>query len=226
MIGGAIYGSSKDEAGMDAVGVIGGTLSLMGFNMPQGGNAGHMAGALFRSKAYNNPDDTFANNIARGISTEFSLGVVGKYVTPKLTEVINRNIVAPLLRNNMPIAESGVSAIIGSFVGAIAMNMLDSGIQRAGGLLRDNFSSGDNDLNSRINNLQDAASSITADRNSAKDDPLASRFVGDDTDKLEMPPLVLGVWAGDAEFESLSSDSNTSSSYSESYFVGGQEGYA
>jgi len=222
MLGGAIYGTSKDEAGMDVQGVIGGTLSLMGFNMPQGKGAAHVAGALFRSKAYNNPEEEWATNMAKAASTELSLGLVGQYVTPKLTEVFNKNIVAPLTRNNLPIIESGVSAIIGSFVGSVVMNMLDSTIQQSAGLLKDTkFNSGDNNLNNRLAQLQDNLSDVIASRGEAEIDPMsADRFI-DITDKLDMPPLVVGVWATDGEIEGLTSDNGYSSN--ETYLVGGQE---
>jgi hypothetical protein len=220
MIGGAIYGTSNDQAGMDAAGVIGGTLSLMGFNMPHGKGAPHMAGALFRSKAYKDPQQDWATNLAHAASTEASLSLVGTYVTPKLTDLFNRNVVAPIFRHSVPIAESGVSAIIGSFVGALAMNMLDSTIKQSAGLLKSNFNQGDNNLNNKLAQLQDNLSDVIAARGEAELDPMSSdRFI-DVPDKLDMPPVIVGVWATDAEIESLSSDNS-----GESYLIGGETGY-
>ena len=224
MVGGAIYGTSKDEAGMDVAGIVGGTISLMGFNMPHGKGAGNIAGALFRSKAYNNPDEDWATNMAKAASTELSMSLVGNFVTPKLTEVFNKNIVAPLVRNNLAVAESGVSAIIGSFVGSVVMNMLDSTIQQSAGLLKNNtFNQGDNNLNNRLGQLQDNLSDIIAERGDAEVDPMAAdRFV-DITDKLDIPPLSVGVWATDSQIENMSHDGNNSSGSNESYLLGGQE---
>ena len=219
MIGGAIYGTSNDQAGMDAAGVIGGTLSLMGYNMPHGKGAANAAGALFRSKAYRNPDEDWATNLAKAASTEASLSLVGTYVTPKLTDLFNRNVVAPLFRHNVPIAESGVSAIIGSFVGALAMNMLDSTIQQSVGLLKSNFNQGDNNLNNRLAQMQDNLSNAIAARGEAEIDPMSSDFI-DVPDKLDIPPVVVGVWATDVEFENLSSDNR-----GETYLVGGDSAY-
>lgn len=219
MIGGAIYGTSNDQAGMDAAGVIGGTLSLMGYNMPHGKGAANAAGALFRSKAYRNPDEDWATNLAKAASTEASLSLVGTYVTPKLTDLFNRNVVAPLFRHNVPIAESGVSAIIGSFVGALAMNMLDSTIQQSAGLLKSNFNQGDNNLNNRLAQMQDNLSNAIAARGEAEIDPMSSDFI-DVPDKLDIPPVVVGVWATDVEFENLSSDNR-----GETYLVGGDSAY-
>ena len=220
MIGGAIYGTSNDQAGMDAAGVIGGTLSLMGFNMPHGKGSAHMAGALFRSKAYKDPQQDWATNLAHAASTEASLSLVGTYVTPKLTDLFNRNVVAPIFRHSVPIAESGVSAIIGSFVGALAMNMLDSTIKQSAGLLKSNFNQGDNNLNNKLAQLQDNLSDVIAARGEAELDPMSSdRFI-DVPDKLDMPPVIVGVWATDAEIESLSSDNS-----GESYLIGGETGY-
>jgi hypothetical protein len=219
MIGGAIYGTSNDQAGMDAAGVIGGTLSLMGYNMPHGKGAANAAGALFRSKVYRNPDEDWATNLAKAASTEASLSLVGTYVTPKLTDLFNRNVVAPLFRHNVPIAESGVSAIIGSFVGALAMNMLDSSIQQSAGLLKSNFNQGDNNLNNRLAQMQDNLSDAIAARGEAEIDPMSSDFI-DVPDKLDIPPVVVGVWATDVEFENLSSDNR-----GETYLVGGDSAY-
>jgi hypothetical protein len=219
MIGGAIYGTSNDQAGMDAAGVIGGTLSLMGYNMPHGKGAANAAGALFRSKAYRNPDEDWATNLAKAASTEASLSLVGTYVTPKLTDLFNRNVVAPLFRHNVPIAESGVSAIIGSFVGALAMNMLDSSIQQSAGLLKSNFNQGDNNLNNKLAQMQDNLSDAIAARGEAEIDPMSSDFI-DVPDKLDVPPVVVGVWATDVEFENLSSDSR-----GETYLVSGDSAY-
>jgi hypothetical protein len=219
MIGGAIYGTSNDQAGMDAAGVIGGTLSLMGYNMPHGKGAANAAGALFRSKAYRNPDEDWATNLAKAASTEASLSLVGTYVTPKLTDLFNRNVVAPLFRHNVPIAESGVSAIIGSFVGALAMNMLDSSIQQSAGLLKSNFNQGDNNLNNKLAQMQDNLSNAIAARGEAEIDPMSSDFI-DVPDKLDVPPVVVGVWATDVEFENLSSDSR-----GETYLVSGDSAY-
>lgn len=219
MIGGAIYGTSNDQAGMDAAGVIGGTLSLMGFNMPHGKGAANAAGALFRSKVYRNPDEDWATNLAKAASTEASLSLVGTYVTPKLTDLFNRNVVAPLFRHNVPIAESGVSAIIGSFVGALAMNMLDSTIQQSAGLLKSNFNQGDNNLNNRLAQMQDNLSDAIAARGEAEIDPMSSDFI-DVPDKLDIPPVVVGVWATDVEFENLSSDNR-----GETYLVSGDSAY-
>ena len=219
MIGGAIYGTSNDQAGMDAAGVIGGTLSLMGFNMPHGKGAANAAGALFRSKVYRDPQEDWATSIAKAASTEASLSLVGTYVTPKLTDLFNRNVVAPLFRHSVPVAESGVSAIIGSFVGALAMNMLDSTIQQSAGLLKSNFNQGDNSLNNRLAQMQDNLSDVIAARGEAEIDPMSSDFI-DVPDKLDVPPVVVGVWATDAEIEALSSDNS-----GETYLVGGETGY-
>jgi hypothetical protein len=220
MIGGAIYGTSNDQAGMDAAGVIGGTLTLMGFNMPHGKGAAHAAGALFRSKVYRDPQQDWATNLAHAASTEASLSLVGTYVTPKLTDLFNRNVVAPIFRHSVPVAESGVSAIIGSFVGALAMNMLDSTIKQSAGLLKSNFNQGDNNLNNKLAQLQDNLSDVIAARGEAELDPMSSdRFI-DVPDKLDMPPVIVGVWATDAEIESLSSDNS-----GESYLIGGETGY-
>jgi hypothetical protein len=47
----------------------------------------------------------------------------------------------------------------------------------------------------------------------------SDRFI-DVPDKLDMPPVIVGVWATDAEIESLSSDNS-----GESHLIGGETGY-
>ena len=65
--------------------------------------------------------------------------------------------------------------------------------------------------------LQDNLSDIIAARGEAEIDPMsADRFI-DITDKIDIPPLVVGVWATDAQIESLTNDNET-------YLIGGQEG--
>ncbi len=218
LIGGAIYGSSKDEAGLDAAGVIGSTITLMGFNMPHGKGPANVAGAIFRSKAYNDPNEDWTQNIAKGVSTELSMGLVGRFVTPKLTEVFNRNIVAPLVKNNVPVVESGVSAILGSFVGALVANMLDASFQNIGGIVKNKFNQGDTSLNKMIDNLVSSTVDSELARTQAELDPEASGYI-DFEDKLDIPPVVVGVWATDSEIERMWNGS------SESYLVGGEEGY-
>lgn len=218
MIGGAIYGGSKDGAGMDMAGVVGGTLTLMGYNMPGVDAKSKVAGAMFRSRAYANPDEDAATALAKAASTEVSIGLVGSYVTPKLTKFISNNVVAPLIKNNIPIAESGVSAIVGSFVGAVAMNMLNSAIQQGAGLLKNNFNAGDNNLNSQINAMEQGLSDIVAKRRDAELNPFEHDEFLAVVDKLDMPSLVVGVWATDAEKDSLRSDNSMQLS-------NGEEGY-
>lgn len=218
LVGGAIYGTSKDEAGLDAAGIIGSTISLMGFNMPHGKGPAHVAGAIFRSKAYNDPNEDWTQNVARGVSTELSMAIAGQFVTPKLTDIFNRNIVAPLVKGNVPIVESGVSAILGSFVGAIAANMLDAAFQNIGGIAKNKFDRGDNNLNKMIDNLTSSMIDSETARTQAELDPEGSGYV-EFEDKLDIPPIVIGVWATDSEIERMW-NGNT-----ESYLVAGQEGY-
>jgi len=218
LIGGAIYGTSKDEAGLDPAGIIGSTISLMGFNMPHGKGPANVAGAIFRSKAYNDPNEDWTVSVAKGVSTELSMGLVGSYVTPKLTDIFNRNIVAPLVKNNVPIMESGTSAILGSFVGAIVANMLDSVFQNVGGIARNKFNQGDTSLNKMIDGLNSSMIDSGIAIAEAERDPQGSGFVEFD-DKLDIPPIVIGVWVTDNDIERMWDGNN------ETYLVGGQEGY-
>jgi hypothetical protein len=67
--------------------------------------------------------------------------------------------------------------------------------------------------------MQDNLSDAIAARGEAEIDPMSSDFI-DVPDKLDIPPVVVGVWATDVEFENLSSDNR-----GETYLVGGDSAY-
>jgi hypothetical protein len=226
ILGGLIYGSSRDQAGMDVQGIIGGTISLMGFNMPHATKTSRMAGTIFRANAYKNPDEDWATNMARAAATETSLLTVGSLVTPRLTQFVSNNIVAPLTKSNVPIVESSVSAVIGSFVGAIAMNLLDRGIQNSVGLLKTTFNGGDNSLVAGIQSMQAQLFELSNLRADAEDSPLTADSLIDIPDKLSLDPLIKGVWASDTEVEMLMSmTSEQLNASNETYLTGGEYGY-
>ena len=118
----------------------------------------------------------------------------------------------------MPIVESGVSAILGSFVGAVAANMLDSAFQNIGGIAKNKFDRGDNNLNKLIDGLASSMIDSETARTQAELDPEGSGYI-EFEDKLDIPPLVIGVWATDSDIERMW-DGDT-----QSYLIGGQEGY-
>ena len=98
------------------------------------------------------------------------------------------------------------------------MNMLNSTLQQSAGLLKTGFNAGDNSLNSQIAAMEKGMSDIVASRSEAELNPMDNDMFVQVVDKLDMPPLVVGVWATDGEIESLRSDTNLQLS-------NGQEGY-